>query len=60
MWGAGFSFSINRRLTLRAEYEDFGRFSTMGGPNGAVGVAGGQLGGSIRADNFALDLIWSF
>jgi hypothetical protein len=60
MWGAGISFSVNKRLTIRVEYEDFGRFSTMGGPNGAVSVTGSQLGGSIRADNFAVDLIWSF
>jgi opacity protein-like surface antigen len=60
MWGAGFSYSLSKRLTLRAEYEDFGKFSAVGGPNGEVSVVGGQLGGSIRASNFALDLIWAF
>jgi OmpA-OmpF porin, OOP family len=60
MWGAGLNFIINKRLTLRAEYEDFGKFAASGGPNGAVAVTGGPSSGTVRTDNFALDLIWSF
>lgn len=60
MWGVGLDYNLARHLVIRGEYENFGRFSTNGGPNGGLQLSGLPTGGSIRADNFALDLVFAF
>ncbi len=48
--GLGVSYSINPKMSVRAEYEDFGKISKNGGPNG----------GSIRASNYSVSLKYAF
>ena len=48
--GVGVSYSINPKLAVRLEYEDFGKVSSNGGPTG----------GSVRANNTSLSLQYAF
>ena len=48
--GVGVSYSINPKLAVRAEYEDFGKFSKNGGSGG----------GSVRANNYSVSLQYAF
>jgi OmpA-OmpF porin, OOP family len=48
--GVGVSYSINPKLAVRLEYEDFGKFSSNGG----------FAGTSIRANNTSLNLQYAF
>ncbi len=48
--GVGVGYSFNKNIGIRAEYENFGKFSSNGG-------AGGN---AIKADNWAISLIYSF
>lgn len=48
--GVGVSYSINPKLAVRAEYEDFGKISKNSGPGG----------GSIRANNYSVSLQYAF
>lgn len=47
MVGVGVSYAITPKIAVRAEYEDFGKFSSGGG-------------NSIRANNFSVGLQYSF
>lgn len=47
MVGVGASYAITPKIAVRAEYEDFGKFSSGGG-------------NSIRANNFSVGLQYSF
>jgi Outer membrane protein beta-barrel domain len=60
MWGLGVVYTVNKHFSIRAEYEDFGRFSTTAGINGGTVQTGGANPGDIRAENYSLDLIWTF
>lgn len=48
--GVGVGYSFNKNISLRAEYENFGKFTSNGGANG----------GAIKADNWAISLLYSF
>lgn len=60
MWGIGASYAFNPHVSIRLEYEDFGKFSANAGANGGTIATGGANAGDIRASNWALDLIFTF
>lgn len=60
LWGVGASYSFNPHFSIRLEYEDFGKFSASAGANGGTIATGGANPGDIRANNWALDLIFTF
>ena len=60
MWGVGVSYSFNTHVSLRLEYEDFGKFSATAGASGGNILNGVTHQGDIRGSNIALDLIFTF
>ena len=59
LWGIGATYSFNSHFSVRLEFEDFGKFSGIGANGGTV-ATGGVNPGDIRANNVALDFIFTF